>query len=56
MTFAMFAAHRLAEQGAPVLEALEESFREGLSTADRSVLLIELGARTDRATVRRKRA
>jgi hypothetical protein len=55
MTFAMFGAHRRAEQGTPVLEALEASFKPELSVADRSVLLIELGSRAALAARRRTR-
>jgi hypothetical protein len=55
MTFAMISAHRRAEQDTPVLEALEASMRAGMSVADRSVLLLELGARASVVRGKRKR-
>ena len=54
LTFAMITAHRRARQETPVLAALEASIRPELSVADRSVLLMELGARASVAG-RRKR-
>ncbi|MBI4521587.1 MAG: hypothetical protein HY701_12175 [Gemmatimonadetes bacterium] len=55
MTFAMFTAHRRAERGTPVLEALEQSVKPEMSAADRSVLLFELGMRAEAMRPQRKK-
>jgi hypothetical protein len=49
--FAAFAAHRAAERRTPTLEALEKAMQPTLSTADRALLLLDLGSRADVAAV-----
>ena len=47
LKLAAFAAHRAAERGTPTLEALEQAMEPTLSTADRALLLLDLGNRSD---------
>lgn len=53
--FAAFAAHRAAERRTPTLEALEKAIQPTLSTADRALLLLDLGSRADVAAVTKRR-